>query len=98
MLLYTAETNQWILGSPASYVAVLAKSYMAKHQEKSKFKGFQVSEVLFETSGFACEGCSNNCEVVEVKMDSQVLARWGSRCGKWELGEIEEAKASTLIS
>lgn len=78
--------------------ALLAKSYMARHQEKSKFKGFEVSEAPFKTSSFACEGCSNNCEVVEVKMDSQVLARWGSRCGKWELGEIEEAKASTLIS
>ena len=30
-----------------------------------------------------CKGCPNQCEVIEARVDGEVLARWGDRCGKW---------------
>ncbi|MBC7229889.1 MAG: 2-hydroxyglutaryl-CoA dehydratase [Actinobacteria bacterium] len=49
------------------------------------FKGFRVTEIEYRTSSFNCKGCSNNCEIVKIMVEGDVLARWGGRCGKWEL-------------
>ena len=51
----------------------------------SNFKGFQVTEIEYLTSSFNCKECSNNCEIVKIMVEGDVLARWGGRCGKWEL-------------
>ena len=34
--------------------------------------------------GFICNDCANSCEVQEISVDGRPVARWGSRCGKWE--------------
>jgi predicted CoA-substrate-specific enzyme activase len=61
--------------------AILAKKVGL---EETKFKGFEASNLDYCTSGFNCGGCSNGCEVVQVKVASKTLACWGGRCGKWE--------------
>lgn len=47
------------------------------------FRGFELVDSNYYTANFECDGCPNICEVVEVKLDEAVLARWGDRCGKW---------------
>ena len=59
----------------------------------TNFKGFQVTEIEYRTSSFNCKGCSNNCEIVKIMVEGDVLARWGGRCGKWEL-DLPGMKAS----
>lgn len=59
---------------------------------ETRFKGFNMSDLVYETSTFGCNGCSNTCEVVRIKVDGKTLARWGGRCGKWE-AEDEAATA-----
>lgn len=61
--------------------------------EKSRFKGFEVSDMDYSTSSFICQGCSNNCEVVKIQVEGKTLARWGGRCGKWEVERTEPASA-----
>lgn len=51
----------------------------------SNFRGFSLAGFDYGTSSFMCAGCSNNCEVVKIKVGREVLACWGGRCGKWEL-------------
>jgi hypothetical protein len=34
--------------------------------------------------GFQCRDCANSCEIQEILIDSHPVARWGSKCGKWE--------------
>lgn len=50
---------------------------------RSRFRGFEISESDCRTSAFDCQGCPNWCEVIEFRLEGQVLARWGDRCGKW---------------
>lgn len=50
---------------------------------KSKFKGFDISDIDFKTTAFQCMDCANKCEVVEFRENGKVIARWGDRCGKW---------------
>ena len=63
--------------------AMLARFSMDGEKE-STFRGFTLSELDFEASTFTCDGCPNICEVVNLSLDSELLARWGGRCGKWE--------------
>ena len=51
----------------------------------SAFKGWSIAEASYQTSSFECQGCSNRCEIVCIAQDAQVIGRWGSRCGKWDV-------------
>jgi predicted CoA-substrate-specific enzyme activase len=63
--------------------ALLAKS-AAQEKQKTEFRGFEVSELEYQASSFECQGCPNLCEIVNITVQGDVLARWGGRCGKWE--------------
>ncbi len=52
----------------------------------SRFRGFDVLPGKLATRDFECDGCSNCCEIVEIFKRDTLLSRWGSRCGKWDLG------------
>lgn len=64
--------------------ALLAKEQVA-HTGSTKFKGFGVAEEIFHGKSFDCSGCSNNCEIVEIRMGAEVVGRWGGHCPKWEM-------------
>lgn len=53
-------------------------------ETKSSFRGFTLSDLDFESGTFTCSGCPNICEIVNLSLDGRLLARWGSRCGKWD--------------
>jgi len=63
--------------------AILARSSMVDNMQSS-FRGFVLSELQFEVNTFTCDGCPNICEVVNLSLDGELLARWGGRCGRWE--------------
>jgi len=65
--------------------AMLAHEHMSLNGNPSRFKGFGVSDVVYTTSSFECKGCSNACEIVQIKMGGEVIARWGGRCNKWDM-------------
>ena len=68
-------------------MAILVRDYYIEHEYETEFRGLEVAEIEFTTSAFDCGDCPNNCEIVQVKMPeygNKVIARWGSRCGKWD--------------
>jgi len=65
-------------------VAILAQELMDANPRPSNFYGWEIPELIFESKGFECKGCPNQCEVVEIKQNGHLIARWGSRCGKWD--------------
>lgn len=67
--------------------AILALEDMNKRPRESSFYGWDIPDMKFQTSGFECEGCPNVCEIVEIKKNDELVARWGSRCGKWDLAD-----------
>ena len=56
---------------------------------KTKFLGFEVSDKDIKCTSFKCKGCPNQCEVIEARIDGEVVARWGDRCGKWSNLAVE---------
>jgi len=63
--------------------ALLAKELISHDKKKTSFKGFDVKDLEFRTRSFNCQGCTNQCEVVEIVADGATVGRWGDRCGKW---------------
>ncbi len=64
--------------------ALLVHEEMISSQNRSQFKGFGISEIKYHTSSFECQACPNLCEIAQLAIDGQVLARWGGRCDLWE--------------
>ncbi len=69
--------------------AILSRYTLEDKQELSSFRGFNLSELNYEANTFVCDGCPNICEIVNLSLDGELLARWGGRCGKWENIEAE---------
>lgn len=70
--------------------AMLARE--STNRRKTGFRGFSVAEKDFRSGGFACDGCPNICEVVEIQEGGEVIARWGDRCGRWSNALAREEK------
>lgn len=71
--------------------AMLAQRKMADGRP-TRFKGFEASEIAYEPSSFTCKGCANTCEVINIAVGGEVLARWGGRCGKWDMHQLAEER------
>lgn len=62
--------------------AILAKEETDRKGE-TQFRGFEALNADFISTSFECDKCPNLCEVVEIKVGSEVMASWGDRCGRW---------------
>lgn len=63
-------------------VAILAKEEVKK-KGYTNFKGTSIHKADYQVNGFECDGCSNICEIIEIRENGRLLARYGDRCGKW---------------
>ncbi len=63
--------------------AILAKEHIEEAGVTTNFRGFEATDLAFEPTTFECGQCSNNCEVIKVELDKQVVAMWGDRCGMY---------------
>ncbi len=68
-------THHEVMG--AIGVALLVHEEVVNNNNGSKFKGFGISEVKYHTSSFECKACPNLCEIAQLSLNGQVLARWG---------------------
>ncbi len=64
--------------------AILVQEEMTQSNNGSKFKGFGISDIEYHTSSFECQSCPNLCEIAQLSINGQALARWGGRCDLWE--------------
>ncbi len=64
--------------------ALLVQEALSDSRNGSNFKGFSISEEKYHTSSFECKSCANLCEIAQLSLDGQALARWGGRCDLWE--------------
>ena len=76
--------------------ALLVREEMMLQPRATAFKGFGAAEVDYKTSSFACNGCENNCEIIKIIVGSETLARWGGRCGKWEVDQVRRQNLSPV--
>jgi predicted CoA-substrate-specific enzyme activase len=65
--------------------AIIARETIEQQKEETVFKGFEITDFSYQTRSFECKSCPNRCEIVQFFQNDEVIARWGSRCGKWDV-------------
>ena len=63
--------------------AALIAREQVRREGHTSFKGLNVTECQFGVRPIDCRGCANMCEIIEIVKDSEGMACWGDRCGKW---------------
>jgi predicted CoA-substrate-specific enzyme activase len=67
--------------------AILARDTI-KPNEKTRFKGFDISKTSFTVDSFTCRECTNQCNIRRVRIDGEKKALfYGGRCEKYEIDE-----------
>lgn len=62
------------------------KQIMANANCDSKFRGFEnLAKIDYSVESFACEHCSNNCEIKKVEIPGSEPLHYGSRCDRYNL-------------
>ncbi|MDR1168836.1 MAG: acyl-CoA dehydratase activase [Heliobacteriaceae bacterium] len=65
----------------------------------TKFKGWEVGGMSFQSVTCTCNACSNNCEIITIvegveevqhvekikDIKGNIIARWGGTCGRWDV-------------
>lgn len=78
-------TNEKIYVDKSSHLmGALGVAILSKKQKEINFS-FDIEDIDFETRGIECRGCSNNCEIIKVMKNKQIIDSWGNRCPKGEL-------------
>jgi len=71
------DENGHLMG--ALGVAILSK------KEKEEEFDFNILDLNFETKGYECKRCPNNCEIIAIKKNKKIIDAWGNRCEKGAL-------------
>jgi predicted CoA-substrate-specific enzyme activase len=61
----------------------VAKLVKKAKPSKTRFRGFDLPRRSCSTRGFECGECGNQCEVIELLVDHQVVACWGDLCERY---------------
>ena len=64
---------------------------------KSGFRGFNIAAHKIETRSLICGDCSNNCELLEIVDEGDLLRRTGGRCRKWDRSHFSRS-GNTIVS
>lgn len=63
-------------------MGALGIAILAKKNKTSKTYSLDINNFKFETKGSSCNGCSNNCEILKIYKNDELIDIWGNRCEK----------------
>ena len=63
-------------------MGALGIAIIAKNNKVDKTYDLNLKDLKFETKGFECHSCSNNCEILKIYKNDNLIDAWGSRCGR----------------
>ena len=74
-------TGEKIIVDPNSHLmGALGSAILAKKSGIEKEFTFDIENIVFETKDTYCNGCSNNCEIINIIQNGKHLDSWGNRC------------------
>lgn len=74
----SVDSNSHLMGCLG--VAIISKN-MNKNGNKLDFD-FNIDDIEFKTIGSECDGCANNCEIVSIYKNGEIIDKMGGRCQK----------------
>jgi len=71
-----------IVDENSHLMGALGIAILSKNGEKDINYNLNIENINFETKGLECSGCSNNCEILKIYKNNDLIDVWGSKCGK----------------
>ena len=56
---------------------------LSRKNKNGKSYSLDINNIIFETKGFECTLCPNNCEIVRIIKDGKKIDSFGSKCGRY---------------
>lgn len=72
----TVDNNSHLMGA-------LGIAILAKKNATGEIYSLDIEDIEFVTKGRECKGCSNNCEILNIYKDNQLIDSWGNRCDRY---------------
>ncbi len=84
VLKYFEETlNEKITVDKDSHLmGALGVAILSKNNKKDTIYNLNIKNIEFKTKGLECNGCANNCEILKIYKNKDLIDVWGSKCGK----------------
>ena len=76
--------EQIITDKNGHLMGAIGVAILSKKEKEEKFD-FNILNLNFETKGYECKKCPNNCEIIAIKKDKNIIDFWGNRCEKGAL-------------
>ena len=64
----------------APLMGALGVAILARNTGKEEPFDFNITETHFETRGLECKKCANNCEIICIYKDDELIDAWGNKC------------------
>lgn len=75
--------NTKVIVDPNSHLmGAIGAAILSSKEGSDKAFNLNINEIKFETKGYECKGCSNNCEIVRILKDEKLIDSFGNRCEK----------------
>ena len=71
-----------IVDDNSHLMGAIGAAILSSKEGSNKEFNLNVNDIKFETKGFECKGCSNNCEIVKIFKDNKLVDSFGNRCNK----------------
>ncbi len=71
-----------IVDDNSHLMGAIGAAILASKENGDKEYSLNINEINFETKGYECRGCSNNCEVVRIIKEGKLIDCFGNRCEK----------------
>ncbi|MEW6624062.1 MAG: acyl-CoA dehydratase activase [Bacillota bacterium] len=63
-------------------IGALGVAILARKSKTEKLFTFDITEIDFTTKGIDCNKCPNNCEIICIYRDNELIDAWGNKCEK----------------
>lgn len=71
-----------IVDSDGHLMGALGIAILARKNKTNKTYDLKINDIKFETKGYECSGCPNNCEILKIYKNNELIETIGSVCGK----------------
>jgi len=71
-----------IVDKNSHLMGAIGVAILSSKENNDKEFSLNINDIKFETKGFECQGCSNNCEIVKILKDNNLIDTFGNRCDK----------------
>lgn len=71
-----------IVDNDSHLMGALGIAILSKNNKEDINYSLDIEDIEFKTKGLECNGCANNCEILKIYKNSDLVDVWGSKCGK----------------